>query len=120
MKIKGKIIIIVVLLVCLLGLFGFYKYQKDYKKTIIINEEYEEYRVEIMTLGESEFPFGPSHCRINVYKENKRIDREDFDVLNDGKNLDEANFDVVWNWTELKVIAYGEEMDPLSFDFKLN
>lgn len=43
-------------------------------------------------IGEPEWPFGSTHCRIELYAEEKRISKRDFSIADDGGCATADNF----------------------------
>lgn len=124
-KISKKILIIIIACVVLLcgGIAGLI-YKINYKQTAIKTSYYSDnaYELTIYEIGEPDFPFGSSHCRFVLLDGEKEISSTDFEVQNDGKNLNDSNFDISWSNKGAKIIVNGEEQEDtvyyINFDGK--
>lgn len=74
------------------------------------------YTLRVCMLGEPDFPFGATHCRAELTEGGKTVTRFRFDVLNDGKTVDETNFSIRWYDGKVTLDVNGEEMTPVSYD----
>ena len=112
MKTIGKIFRIIAFAVLVLVIvFGFLIYRTTYRKTEITVSDNQPYRLIIYQLGETDFPFGGSHCLLVLNKDGKKIDELDLYLRNDGKMPDDDNFTVQWHDDRIEVVAHGEEQE---------
>ena len=107
-----------VILLLYLFLFACIVYRTDYAATEVLTSAPEvlasasddgQYNLTVSMVGEPDWPFGPTHCRFDLKKDGKRILRHPFSVRNDGANVHESNFTVVWNVDSVTVLVTGEE-----------
>ena len=110
-----KIIVIAVLLMA--GLFGFYKYKTEYALTEILEVNEDNHSVKIYMVGEPEFPFGSAYARIMIYEDSKKKESLDVEIANDGKNLFEDNFEILFEKDRISITVKGEEMDEKTFTY---
>ena len=116
MKKRSRILTIlgIILLVFVIGI-GYFIYRTEYKKTLICSSAKEQYRLDIYQLGEPDFPFGKSDCRLVLLKDNNKVDSIDVSVKNDGKQLYEDNFTVKWEDDRVSVTVHGEEQEDMTY-----
>lgn len=55
-----------------------------------------EHTAVVTQIGEPEWPFGPSHCELDLYKGKKKVTGYRFDIYDDGGNAYEGNFGFRW------------------------
>ena len=71
-------------------------------------------------IGEPEWPFGATHCRMELFKDSKRIIKHPIDIYDDGAIAHKDNFDIKWHEDNVTVTVSGSEQDDnryiLSFD----
>ena len=121
-KIKGCFILSLIFMMLLIILFAGYKYRTTYAKTEIMTETSEDnqYTLKIYMIGEPEWPFGATHCRLELFKDTKRIIKCPIDIYDDGAIVHEDNFDIRWHEDNVTVTVSGSEQDDnryiLSFD----
>lgn len=121
-KIKGCFILSLIFMMLLIILFAGYKYRTTYAKTEIMTETSEDnqYTLKIYMIGEPEWPFGATHCRMELFKDSKRIIKHPIDIYDDGAIVHEDNFDIKWHEDNVTVTVSGSEQDDnryiLSFD----
>ena len=121
-KIKGCFILSLIFMMLLIILFAGYKYRTTYAKTEIMTETSEDnqYTLKIYMIGEPEWPFGATHCRMELFKDSKRIIKCPIDIYDDGAIVHEDNFDIKWHEDNVTVTVSGSEQDDnryiLSFD----
>ena len=79
-----------------------------------------QYTLKIYMIGEPEWPFGATHCRMELFKDSKRIIKHPIDIYDDGAIVHEDNFDIKWHEDNVTVTVSGSEQDEnryiLSFD----
>ena len=112
-KMKGVFAIGLVFLVLFLILFAGLKYRTDYAKTEIMTaSSYDgQYRLVIYMVGEPDWPFGETHCRFDLFNENKRITKCPFSIRNDGAKAHEENFNIIWSTDSVSISVSGEEQE---------
>lgn len=66
-------------------------------------------------IGEPDWPFGSTHCRFDLFKDDKRIIKYPFSIHNDGANAHEDNFDIIWNEDNVTVIVSGSEQNDIEY-----
>lgn len=121
-KIKGCFILSLIFMILLIILFVGFRYRTTYAKTEIMTETSEDnqYTLKIYMIGEPEWPFGATHCRLELFKDSKRIIKCPIDIYDDGAIVHEDNFDIKWHEDNVTVTVSGSEQDEnryiLSFD----
>ena len=112
-KIKGCFILSLIFMMLLIILFAGYKYRTTYAKTEIMTETSEDnqYTLKIYMIGEPEWPFGATHCRLELFKDTKRIIKCPIDIYDDGAIVHEDNFDIRWHEDNVTVTVSGSEQD---------
>lgn len=104
-------IFIAVILVAVLIQGGIFLYAIKYRIAEIDSSVSADGRYELFfqSVGEPDWPFGASHARLVLKQNQAVIDRLDFDVANDGKNLSPDNWTVAWKEDSAAAIISGEE-----------
>ena len=121
-KIKRCFILTLLFMILFMILFAGYRYRTTYAKTEIMTETSEDnqYTLKIYMIGEPEWPFGTTHCRLELFKDSKRIIKCPIDIYDDGAIVHEDNFDIKWHEDNVTVTVSGSEQDEnryiLSFD----
>lgn len=112
-KIKGCFILSLIFMILLIILFAGYRYRITYAKTEIMTETSEDnqYTLKIYMIGEPEWPFGATHCRLELFKDTKRIIKCPIDIYDDGAIVHEDNFDIRWHEDNVTVTVSGSEQD---------
>lgn len=112
-KIKGCFILTLLFMILLIILFAGYRYRITYAKTEIMTETSEDnqYTLKIYMIGEPEWPFGATHCRLELFKDTKRIIKCPIDIYDDGAIVHEDNFDIRWHEDNVTVTVSGSEQD---------
>lgn len=98
------IILIVVFWLCI-------SYQINYKKKICdtsISPD-EKYELILQAIGEPEWPFGSASGQLVLKKGKDKISQADFELKNDGGNINSSCWEVVWYEDYVEVILSGEE-----------
>lgn len=93
-------------------------YETEYKIHVISDSFSADrtYRLEIDQVGDPAWPYGSTDCRLVLYsKEDEKICEKDFSVANDGKNVSEDNFSILWEEDQVTVTAYGEEQGYIEY-----
>ncbi len=65
----------------------------------------------IYMIGEPDFPYGPAHCFLELFREDEKLARQSLSVLNDGAAVHECNFNILWNKSDVTVTASGSEQE---------
>lgn len=65
--------------------------------------------VVLQQIGDPEWPFGPTHARLVLNKDSKKISQYRFMVLNDGGVLNQDDWSVNWEETCVRITVTGEE-----------
>lgn len=76
-----------------------------------------QYKVIFQSVGEPDWPFGYSHARIVLKRDNRLITKYKFDVANDGGILLPQNWRVEWLDTCVRIVISGEEQDDMLYTF---
>lgn len=66
-------------------------------------------------IGEPNMPYGSVKASFELNKENNTVCSVQFDINNDGKNLDEDNFTVTWGENKVKVAIHSEEQADIIY-----
>lgn len=108
LPLKKKIIITVIAVVVavsiILGVYCLYR-----KSCVICTFEIPEKDVKISILSDgTDWPFGASH--ISIYRNYRKFCKEE--IHNDGKSLDEYNFEAYWDDQFIYITLKGEEQSP--------
>ncbi len=74
----------------------------------VASDKYDTYTVELQSKG-SPFMFSPQDARIILKNNSKKICKADFTIYNDGKSIDEGNWNIVWNTDKVTITIKGEE-----------
>lgn len=100
------IALIVVVCLCI-------SYDMNYKKTICDTSVSSDgiYELELLAIGEPEFPFGSASGRLVLKKEGEKITKTDFELYNDGGSISSNCWEVTWYEDYVEVILSGEEQN---------
>lgn len=79
--------------------------------------KYGEYTLYLQALGSPDWPFGPQDGRVVLKKDGRTVAEEDFELHNDGKNMNGGNWTVHWNGSGVTAIISGEEQDDMIIRF---
>lgn len=74
----------------------------------VASDKYDTYTVELQAKG-STFLFSPQDARVILKNNSNRICKADFTIHNDGKNINEDNWNVKWNSNKVTITIKGEE-----------
>ena len=115
--VSSALIALGIFLILLLLLIGGFKYRTEYAKTEVgtYYSDDQDYKLLIYQIGEPQFPFGPGKCRFVLSKDDKRINRTDILLLNDGKWPHPENFNVSWASDHVSIVAKGEEQEEVTY-----
>ncbi len=81
----------------------------DHIPKTVASEEHSTYTVELQRTSSPGFPFGSQDGRIVLKSDSKKICKVDFVLSNDGKSMDEYNWNVKWETDKVVVTIMGEE-----------
>lgn len=121
-KKKSVLAVIFTILVLFLILYGGIKYRISYAKTEVVSASSMDgqYHLKIYMIGEPDWPFGPTHCRFELFDGEKRIKKYPFSVRNDGAFVHEANFKVNWGTDSVSITVSGEEQSEVIYILKFD
>ncbi len=109
----SKIIAIVCIsiMIFIMLVVGIMIYQTKYKVTQIGTYTTSDgrYSVEIMQIGEPDFPFGAAHCKMELFADKKSVSRYSFSVYDDGASAGTNNFEVYFQSENVQIIVSGSE-----------
>ena len=110
-KVRGCIIAIAIPVVLILILFAGIKWRISYAKTEILTSSSDNgsYHLIVYMIGEPDWPFGATHCRFDLFNDNRKITEYSFSIMNDGGNVHEGNFHITWNTDHVTVLVSGSE-----------
>ena len=76
-----------------------FEYKTKYAKTEVYRESSDDGRYQLVCymIGEPEWPFGHTACRIKLFDAEKKIITKNLDIANDGATAGPENFFVSWN-----------------------
>ena len=116
MKKKIKITVISVLsavVIFIVASIGWFIYTTEYKLTLtgIENSPDGKYYITFQMVGCPDWPFGSTTVKVTVKEteSKKKIKVINTSIDNDGANLSESNWDVIWNDSSVKIILKGQE-----------
>ncbi len=105
--------------------FGRIIYLIKFAKTEVLTTEADdgEHSLTVYQIGEPEWPFGLTHCRLDLYEGKKRIIKEPVAIADDGAVAYAGNFLITWQEDRVDVKVVGSEQEPemykLFFDGKV-
>ena len=67
------------------------------------------YHLIVYMIGEPDWPFGATHCRFDLFNDDRKITEYSFSIMNDGGNVHEGNFHITWNTDHVTVLVSGSE-----------
>jgi len=126
MRIIKKVLVIILIFMAIVATcIGMLVYEIDYAKHEVETSSSDngQHSLTIYQIGDADWPFGATHCRLDLYKEKSLIKKYSFDLSNDGKIVDKNNFDISWQEGSVTVLAMAEEQTDvyyqISFDGKV-
>lgn len=104
-------IVCISIMIFIMLVVGIFIYQTKYKITQIGTYATSDgrYSVEIMQIGEPDFPFGAAHCKMELFAEGKSVSQYSFLVYDDGASAGTNNFEVYFQSENVQVIVSGSE-----------
>ena len=114
---KRLVLIVLIPILGILIWIGSFAYHVYFEKTEILtaDKDGEPYQLTIYMIGEPEWPFGPVHCRLDLYEKTERISQHSIELYNDGTSAEEDNFFIVWTKEGVKITATASEQDPVTY-----
>ncbi len=113
--VKRILTIVLVVLVAAALAVGSIIYVRDYRKTKVFTSQNGSSTMTVYMVGEPDFPYGKTECRLVLRTKGKDTVKEDFSVANDGAVVTEDNFTVEWNDNSVRLRVTGSEMEIMSF-----
>lgn len=113
--VKRLLTIVLVVLVAAAVVVGSIIYVRDYRKTKVFTSQSGSSTMTVYMVGEPDFPYGKTDCRLVLKTKGKDTVKEDFAVANDGAVVTEDNFEVEWRDNSVRLRVTGSEMDITSF-----
>lgn len=108
---KGLFILGSVLMIFLLAAFGGFIYKAEYQPheiAVYVSDD-QAHRLVVEQLGDPEFPFGDTKCRVMLTDGDRKINAAEVLVANDGTDARPDNFTVSWGGNYVSVVARGDE-----------
>lgn len=113
--VKRILTIVLVVLVAAAVVVGSIIYVRDYRKTKVFTSQSGSSTMTVYMVGEPDFPYGKTECRLVLRTKGKDTVKEDFSVANDGAVVTEDNFEVEWRDNSVRLRVTGSEMEITSF-----
>ncbi len=113
--VKRILAIILVILVAAAVAVGSIIYVRDYRKTKVFTSQSGSSTMTVYMVGEPDFPFGKTDCRLVLKTKGKDTVKEDFSVANDGAVVTEENFSVEWKDNSVRLRVTGSEQEITSY-----
>ncbi len=113
--VKRILAIILVILVAAAVVVGSIIYVRDYRKTKVFTSQSGSSTMTVYMVGEPDFPFGKTDCRLVLKTKGKDTVKEDFSVANDGAVVTEENFSVEWKDNSVRLRVTGSEQEITSY-----
>lgn len=88
-----------------------YLYVTDYKKTICDTSVSPDgkYQLILEAVGEPDWPFGAASGRVVLKKGKTKISKIEFELKNDGANINSSCWKVIWYQDYAEIILSGSE-----------
>ena len=112
---KTVLTVILVVLIIAAITVGTIIYVRDYKKTKVFTSVSGNSTIAIYMVGEPDFPYGKTDCRLVLKTKGKDTVKEDFSVKNDGAVVTEDNFTVEWKDNSVRLKVRGSEQEINSY-----
>ena len=113
--VKRILTIILVVLIAAAVVVASIVYVRDYRKTKVFTSQSGSSTITVYMVGEPDFPYGKTECRLVLKTKGKDTVKEDFSVANDGAVVTEDNFTVEWKENSVRLRVTGSEMDITSY-----
>jgi len=116
-KKRGCLIAVLLPLILALILIAGIMWRTSYAKTEILTSSSEDdnFNLTIYMVGEPDWPFGPTHCRFDLFSNDKMLVKYPFSIRDDGTVASEGNFEIVWNTDNVKIIVSGSEQSDVEY-----
>ena len=120
---KKVIMVLLCVVILLLGmhlsLVGCVNYVWNYKETLCDTSISPDgsYELILMAVGEPKFPFGSAPGRLILKEGEYQVSQADFEIANDGGQINSSCWTVLWTETYVEVILAGEEQEDEQFLF---
>ena len=78
------------------------------------------YRFTVYQIGDPDFPFGSTHCRLRLTHNGFIVTEKSFDIKNDGAQAHEENFEIKWYDDRVTLTAKGQEQSDQLYTVRYN
>ncbi len=116
---KRILTIILVVLVAAAVTVALIIYFRDYRKTEVFSSVNGSSTITVYMVGEPDFPYGKTKCRLVLKRDGKDTVKEDFSLANDGAAARKDNFSVEWNDNSVRLRVTGSEQEIASYVYGL-
>lgn len=116
---KRVLILILIVLTIAAITVGSIIYVRDYRKTKVFTSVNGSSTMTVYMVGEPDFPYGSTSCRLVLKTKGKDTVKEDFSVKNDGAPVTEDNFTVEWKDNSVRLRVTGSEQEINSYVYGL-
>ncbi len=116
---KRVLIVILAVLIAAAITVGSIIYVRDYRKTKVFTSVSGNSTMTLYMVGEPDFPYGSTSCRLVLKTKGKDTVKEDFSVKNDGAPVTEDNFTVEWKDNSVRLRVTGSEQEINSYVYGL-
>lgn len=113
--VKRILSIVLVILIAAAVVVGSIIYVRDYRKTKVFISKSGSSTMTVYMVGEPEFPYGKTDCRLVLRTKGKDTVKEDFSVANDGAVVTEDNFEIEWRDNSVRLRVTGSEQEITSY-----
>ena len=115
--VRGCLAALFVIAILIILLFAGIKYRTCYAKSEITASISSDgrYVLKIYMIGEPEWPFGATHCRLELLDDSRRIINYPFSIQDDGAMAREENFNILWGREKVRVIVSGSEQEDREY-----
>lgn len=113
--VKRILAIVLVVLIAAALVVGSIIYVRDYRKTKVFTSVSGTNSMTVYMVGEPDFPYGKTDCRLVLKTKGKDTVKEDFPVANDGAVVTEENFSVEWKDNSVRLRVTGSEQEITSY-----
>lgn len=108
---KRILTVILIVLIAAAVTVGSLIYIRDYRKTKVFSSESGSSTITVYMVGEPDFPYGKTDCRLVLKTKGKDTVKEDFSVDNDGAVVSSDNFAVEWKENSVRLKVNGSEQE---------
>jgi len=121
-KLRGCLIVGALPVVLMLILLAGVLWRTSFAKTEILTSSPKsgDYSLTVYMIGEPDWPFGPTHCRFDLFRNDKRLVKYPFSIRDDGVPAHESNLKITWSTDHVMIIVSGSEQSDavyvLNFD----